>query len=62
MATKLDKIDEFLRGLGGQQKCYVDTGPILERDYAAAAGMAGMARHEDADRSTLGSGFLSAKF
>jgi epoxyqueuosine reductase len=36
--AKLDKIDIFLRQFGGQQKCYVDTGPILERDYAAQAG------------------------
>ena len=39
MWPKLDKIDMFLRGFGGEQKCYVDTGPILERDYAAAAGI-----------------------
>ena len=37
--AKLEKIDIFLRELGGQQKCYVDTGPILERDHAAAAGI-----------------------
>ena len=37
--SKLDKIDEFLRELGGQQKCYVDTGPVLERDHAAEAGI-----------------------
>jgi epoxyqueuosine reductase len=37
--TKLDAIDKFLRGFGGQQKCYVDTGPVLERDYAAQAGI-----------------------
>jgi epoxyqueuosine reductase len=37
--TKLDKIDQFLRDFGGQQKCYVDTGPILERDQAAQAGI-----------------------
>lgn len=37
--VKLDKIDGFLRGFGGQQKCYVDTGPILERDHAAKAGI-----------------------
>jgi epoxyqueuosine reductase len=37
--SKLDKIDEFLREFGGQQKCYVDTGPILERDHAAEAGI-----------------------
>lgn len=39
IANKLDKIDEFLREFGGQQKCYVDTGPVLERDYAAQAGV-----------------------
>ena len=39
IAPKLDKIDSFLRELGGQQKCYVDTGPILERDHAALAGI-----------------------
>jgi epoxyqueuosine reductase len=37
---KLDEIDQFLRSFGGQQKCYVDTGPILERDHAAQAGIA----------------------
>jgi epoxyqueuosine reductase len=36
---KLDKIDGFLRDVGGQQKCYVDTGPVLERDHAAQAGI-----------------------
>jgi epoxyqueuosine reductase len=39
IANRLDKIDEFLREFGGQQKCYVDTGPVLERDYAAQAGV-----------------------
>jgi epoxyqueuosine reductase len=39
MAAKLDKMDSFLRESGGEQKCYVDTGPILERDYAASAGI-----------------------
>jgi epoxyqueuosine reductase len=37
--SKLDKIDQFLREFGGQQKCYVDTGPVLERDHAAHAGI-----------------------
>ncbi len=36
---KLDKIDNFLREFGGRQKCYVDTGPVLERDHAAQAGI-----------------------
>ena len=36
---KLRVLDEFLREQGGIQKCYVDTGPVLERDYAAMAGL-----------------------
>lgn len=39
IANKLEKIDEFLRAFGGEQKYYVDTGPVLERDYAAEAGV-----------------------
>jgi epoxyqueuosine reductase len=39
IAAKLGEIDRFLRDFGGQQKCYVDTGPILERDHAAQAGI-----------------------
>jgi epoxyqueuosine reductase len=39
IAAKLHRIDEFLRSFGGQQKCYVDTGPVLERDFAAQAGI-----------------------
>ncbi len=38
IARKLTMLDEFLRKHGGVQKCYVDTGPVLERDHAAAAG------------------------
>jgi len=37
--AKLKRIDEFLRSFGGEQKCYVDTGPMLERDHAAQAGI-----------------------
>jgi epoxyqueuosine reductase len=39
ISVKLDKIDQFLCQFGGNQKCYVDTGPILERDFAAEAGV-----------------------
>jgi epoxyqueuosine reductase len=38
IAAKMDRIESFLRAAGGTQKCYVDTGPILERDHAARAG------------------------
>ena len=36
---KLAQIDQFLQMRGGMQKCYVDTGPVLERDFAARAGL-----------------------
>jgi epoxyqueuosine reductase len=39
MKAKLKKIDNLLREFGGTQKLYVDTGPILERDHAAQAGV-----------------------
>ncbi len=39
IGAKLEKIDNYLRAFGGEQKSYVDTGPILERDHAAAAGI-----------------------
>jgi epoxyqueuosine reductase len=39
VGAKLTRLDEFLRGFGGQQKCYVDTGPVLERDHGAQAGI-----------------------
>jgi epoxyqueuosine reductase len=39
IAAKLNKIDNFLGEFGGRQKCYVDTGPVLERDHAAQAGI-----------------------
>ncbi len=35
---KLRAMDEWLRVRGGAQRCYVDTGPVLERDFAALAG------------------------
>ncbi len=38
MLEKLEPLSVFLRELGGTQKCYVDTGPVLERDHAAEAG------------------------
>jgi epoxyqueuosine reductase len=35
---KLRVLDEWLSTRGGRQRCYVDTGPVLERDFAALAG------------------------
>ena len=35
---RLALLDEMLGAHGGRQRCYVDTGPVLERDFAAEAG------------------------
>jgi epoxyqueuosine reductase len=39
MLAKLGKLSALLSEHGGTQKCYVDTGPLLERDHAAEAGI-----------------------
>lgn len=39
MLDKLRQLDAFLGSHGGVQKSYVDTGPVLERDFAAEAGV-----------------------
>ncbi|MDB6173593.1 MAG: Epoxyqueuosine reductase [Chthoniobacteraceae bacterium] len=36
--AKLALIDDWLAARGGRQRYYVDTGPVLERDFAALAG------------------------
>ncbi len=59
--AKLDKIDQFLRGFGGQQKCYVDTGPILERDHAAQAGIGWHGKNTMLIDEQLGTWFFLAE-
>ncbi len=39
IAPKLRRIDAFLQEHGGVQRGYVDTGPVLERDFGALAGV-----------------------
>ncbi|MCX6879619.1 MAG: tRNA epoxyqueuosine(34) reductase QueG [Verrucomicrobia bacterium] len=39
MVNRLAEFDAALRACGGVQRCYVDTGPVLERDFASAAGL-----------------------
>ncbi|MEO5719736.1 MAG: tRNA epoxyqueuosine(34) reductase QueG [Chthoniobacterales bacterium] len=39
MLAKLRELEAFLATAGGAQKIYVDTGPVLERDFAAEAGI-----------------------
>jgi len=59
--AKLGKIDKFLRGFGGQQKCYVDTGPILERDHAAQAGIGWHGKNTMLVDERLGTWFFLAE-
>ncbi len=37
--SKLKDLDIALQEMGGTQRYYVDTGPVLERDFAAVAGL-----------------------
>jgi epoxyqueuosine reductase len=59
--AKLNKIDELLREFGGKQKCYVDTGPILERDYAAEAGIGWHGKSTMLINQKLGTWFFLAE-
>lgn len=61
IAPKLQKLDDFLRGHGGVQKCYVDTGPVLERDHAAAAGIGWHGKSAMLINSRLGTWFFLAE-
>ncbi len=59
--AKLGKIDQFLRDFGGQQKCYVDTGPILEREHAAQAGIGWHGKNTMLIDERLGTWFFLAE-
>jgi epoxyqueuosine reductase len=58
---KLDMLDQFLREHGGMQKCYVDTGPVLERDHAAAAGIGWHGKSTMLINQELGTWFFLAE-
>lgn len=61
MEEKLTSVDEFLRVHGGTQKCYVDTGPVLERDYAAEAGIGWHGKSTMLINEQLGTWFFLAE-
>jgi epoxyqueuosine reductase len=61
LSVKLDEINQFLRGFGGRQKCYVDTGPILERDHAAQAGIGWHGKNTMLIDERLGTWFFLAE-
>jgi epoxyqueuosine reductase len=61
ISGKLNRINDFLRELGGVQKCYVDTGPILERDHAAEAGIGWHGKSTMLVNEQLGTWFFLAE-
>ncbi len=58
MLAKLRELDGFLGSLGGRQKVYVDTGPVLERDFAAEAGVGWHGKSTMLLNRTLGTWFF----
>ncbi|HEY4284265.1 MAG TPA: tRNA epoxyqueuosine(34) reductase QueG [Chthoniobacterales bacterium] len=61
IGAKLATIDNFLREFGGTQKCYVDTGPVLERDHAASAGVGWHGKSTMLINTRLGTWFFLAE-
>ena len=59
--ARLNKIDNFLREFGGTQRCYVDTGPVLERDHAAEAGIGWHGKSTMLINEKLGTWFFLAE-
>ncbi len=57
---RLPALEMFLAAHGGVQKSYVDTGPVLERDYAALAGLAWQGKSTMSLHRQLGTWFFLA--
>jgi epoxyqueuosine reductase len=58
MLLNMEPIEGFLREQGGIQKCYVDTGPMLERDFSAACGVGWQGKSTMCLNQTLGTWFF----
>jgi epoxyqueuosine reductase len=58
MLTAMQPICEFLKRRGGAQKPYVDSGPILERDFAAESGIAWQGKSTMCLNQKLGTWFF----
>jgi len=57
----LHDLDVKLQSLGGVQRCYVDTGPVLERDFATASGLGWNGKSTMQIHRRLGTWFLLAE-
>ena len=61
LTAKLRQLDLWLSQRGGQQRFYVDTGPILERDFAALAGIGWHGKSTMLIHPSLGAWFFLAE-
>jgi epoxyqueuosine reductase len=59
--ARLRDLDGWLKTQGGTQKCYVDTGPVLERDFAASAGAGWHGKSTMLISQSLGTWFFLAE-
>jgi epoxyqueuosine reductase len=57
---RLRDIDRALTARGGKQKCFVDSGPLLEREFAALAGIAWQGKSSIALNTRMGTWFFLA--
>lgn len=60
IAKRLRKLDLRLREAGGRQRCFVDSGPVLERDFAVLAGLSWHGKSTLALHPKLGTWFFLA--
>lgn len=60
IGEKLRALDGFLQSHGGTQKPYVDTGPVLERDFGAEAGVGWHGKSTMLIQEELGAWFFLA--
>jgi epoxyqueuosine reductase len=61
MKEKLRELNLFLESAGGRQRYYVDTGPVLERDFAAEAGLGWHGKSTMLLNRSLGTWFFLAE-
>ncbi len=58
LRDRLERLDLLLSSHGGIQRCYTDTGPVLERDLAARAGLGWQGKSTMLLNETLGTWFF----
>lgn len=61
MLERLRQLDRQMTALGGRQRYYVDTGPVLERDFAALSGIGWQGKSTMLLNRELGTWFFLAE-